>query len=89
MLPTKTEVKQGEFVEFISLAKGYSRKKYSSQNLNPISPIPKVTFGIIQIKVKYLSTSFQRLDKKKNICKGREKLNFDLLLPPPGWGKSL
>ena len=57
--PGKTEVKQGKFIEFISPAKGYFRETYKSQNINPISPTPKLTLGIIQIKVKSLSTSFQ------------------------------
>ena len=56
--PGKTEVKQGKFVEFISPAKGYFRETYQSQNLNPISPTPKLTLGIIQIIVKCLSASF-------------------------------
>ena len=56
--PGKTEVKQGKFVEFISPAKGYFRETYKSQNINPISPTPKFTLGIIQIKVKSLSTRF-------------------------------
>ena len=43
MLLAETEVKQGKFVEFISPAKGYFRKTYKSQNINPISPTPKVT----------------------------------------------
>ena len=60
--PGKTEVKQGKFVKFISLsAKGYFRETYKSQNINTISPTPKFTLGIIQIKVKSLSTSFQCL----------------------------
>ena len=55
----KTEVKQGKFIEFIFPAKGYFRETYKSQNINPISPAPNFTLGIIQIKVKSLSTSFQ------------------------------
>ena len=58
MSPGKTEVKQGKVV-FISRAKGYFRETYKSQYINPISPTPKFTVGIIQIKVKSLSTSFQ------------------------------
>ena len=57
----KTEVKKGKFVEFIFPAKGYFRETYKSQNINTISPTPKFTLGIIQIKVKSLSTSFQCL----------------------------
>ena len=57
MSPGKTEVKQGKFVEF----KGYFRVAYTSQNINPISPSPKFTLSIIEIKVKSLLTSFQRL----------------------------
>ena len=56
--PAKTEVKQGKFVSFISPAKGYFRETYKSPNINPFSPTPKITMGIIQIKVKSLSTSF-------------------------------
>ena len=59
--PRKTEVKQGIFVEYIFPAKGYFRETNKSQNINPISPTPKFTFGIIQVKVKSLSTSFQWL----------------------------
>ena len=44
--PGKTKVKQGKFVEFISLTKGYFRKMCKSQNINPISPTPKFTLGI-------------------------------------------
>ena len=57
--PGRTEVKQGKFVEYIFAAKGSFRETNKSQNINPISPTPKFTFGIIQIKVKSLSTSFQ------------------------------
>ena len=35
-------VKQGNFVEFISSTKGYFRETYKSQNINPISPTPKL-----------------------------------------------
>ena len=59
--PGKTEVKEGKFVELISPAKGYFRETYKSQNINPISPTPKFTFGITHIKDKNLSTSFQLL----------------------------
>ena len=51
VLPGRTEVKQGKFVEYIFLAKGYFRETNKSQNINPISPTAKFTFGIIQIKV--------------------------------------
>ena len=57
--PGRTEVKQGKFVDYIFLAKGSFRETNKSQNINPISPTPKFIFGIIQIKVKSLSTSFQ------------------------------
>ena len=63
----KTKVKQGKFVEFISPAKGYFRETYKSQNINPISPTPKFTLGIIPIEVKSLSTSFQWLVKNSNL----------------------
>ena len=63
--PGRTEVKQGKFVEYIFLAKGYFRETNKSQIINPISPTPKFTFGIIQIKVKSLSTSFQWLVQYK------------------------
>ena len=43
----------------ISSGKGYFRETYKSQNINPISPTPKLTLGIIQIDVKSLSTRFQ------------------------------
>ena len=59
--PGSTEVKQGKFVEYIFPANGYFRETNKSQNINPISPTPKFTFGIIQIKDKSLSTSFQWL----------------------------
>ena len=55
--PGRTEVKQGKFVEYISLVKGDFRETNKSQNINPISPTPKFTFGIIQSKVKSISTS--------------------------------
>ena len=58
MSPGQTEIKQAKFVEFISRTKDYFRETYKSQNINPISPTPKFTFGIIQIKVISLSTSF-------------------------------
>ena len=63
--PGRKEVKQGKFVEYIFPTKGYFRKTNKSQNINPISPTPKITFGIIQIKVKSLSTSFQWLVQYK------------------------
>ena len=63
MPPAKTEVKPDKFVEFISPAKGYFRETYKSQNINPSSPSPKFTLGIIKIKVKSLSTSFRWSDK--------------------------
>ena len=40
---------KGKFVEFVSPAKGHFRDIYKSQNVNPISPTPKFTLGIIQI----------------------------------------
>ena len=63
--PGRTEVKQGKFVKYIFPAKGYFRETNKSQNINPISPTPKFTFDIIQIKVKSLSTSFQWLVQYK------------------------
>ena len=48
----KTEEKQGKFVKFISRAKGYFRETSKSQTINPISPTPKVSLGIIQIKIR-------------------------------------
>ena len=63
--PGRTEVKQEKIVEYIFLAKGYSRETNKSQNINPISPTPKFTFGIIQIKIESLSTSFQWLVQYK------------------------
>ena len=55
--PGRKEVKQGKFVEYIFLAKGYLRETDKSQNVNPISPTPKFTLSIIRIKVKSLSTN--------------------------------
>ena len=43
--PGQTEVKQGNFVEFISRVKGYFRETYKLQNINPLSPTPKFTLG--------------------------------------------
>ena len=63
--PGRTEVKQGKFVEYIFSAKGYFRETNKSQIINPISPTPKFTFGIIQIKVKNLSTISQWLVQYK------------------------
>ena len=60
--PGRTEDKQVKFVEYILPAKGYFRETNKSQNINPIS---KFTFGIMQIKVKSLSTSFQWLVQYK------------------------
>ena len=62
MSPGKTEVQQGKF---IYLEKGYFRETYKSQNINPISPTPKFTLGIIQIKIKSLSTNFYWLVQYK------------------------
>ena len=56
--PGKTDVKQGK-VQFISPAKGYFRETYKSENIKHFSPTPRFTLGVIQIKVKSLSTSFQ------------------------------
>ena len=67
MSPGKTEVKQSKFVVFISPAKGYFKETYKSQNKNPISPIPKFTLGIIQIKVK--SRPVGKSIKNKLICR--------------------
>ena len=52
MSPGRTEVKQEKFVEYLFPVKGYFRETNKSQNINPIPPTPKFTFGIIQIKVK-------------------------------------
>ena len=38
--PSRTEVKQGKFVEYIFVAKGYFRETYKSQYINPTSPTP-------------------------------------------------
>ena len=59
--PGIKEVKHGKIVKFISPAKGYFRKTYTSQNIIPISPTSKFTLGIIQIKVKSQPNSFQSL----------------------------
>ena len=45
MSPGQIEVKQGNFVEFISRVKGYLRETYKLQNINPISLTPKFTLG--------------------------------------------
>ena len=42
--PGRTEVKQGKFVEYIFSAKGYFRETNKSQNINPISPTPLVSY---------------------------------------------
>ena len=55
MSSAKTETKQGKFVEFISLVKGDFKETYKSQNINPISPTPKFTLGIIQISLKHIN----------------------------------
>ena len=65
VLPGRTEVKQGKFVKYIFPAKVFFRETNKSQNINPISLTPKFTFGIIQIKVKSLLTSFQWLVQYK------------------------
>ena len=65
VLPGRTEVKQGKIVEYIFPTKGYFRETNKSQNINTISLTPKFTFGIIQIKVKSQSTSFQWLVQYK------------------------
>ena len=63
--PGRTEVKQGKFVLYIFPAKGYFRETNKSQNINPIFPTSKFTFGIIQMKIKSLSTSFHWLVQYK------------------------
>ena len=54
-----------KFVEYVFPVKGIFREINKSQSINPIPPTPKFTFGIIQIKVKSLSTSFQWLVQYK------------------------
>ena len=54
MSPGKTEVKHGK----LTTAKGYLIETYKSQNMNPISPTPKFTLGIIQIKQLVFSGKF-------------------------------
>ena len=56
---------KNKLLNIFSGAKGSFRETNKSQNINPISPTPKFTFGIIQIKVKNLSTSFQWLVQYK------------------------
>ena len=94
--PGRTEVKQGKFVKYIFSVKGYFRETIKSQNINPIPPTPKFTFGIIQIKVKSLSTSFQWLVQYKinlsvwlrpdlevrGVCKVKVLLCKSILLSP-------
>ena len=48
-------------VKFISPAQDHFRETYKSQNKIPISPTPKFTLDIKQIKAKRLSTSSQCL----------------------------
>ena len=67
MSPGKKEVKQGKFVEFISPTKGYFRETYKSQKINSISPTPKFTMGIIQIKVKAYQLVFSEKFNKNKI----------------------
>ena len=61
----KQKSNKEKFVEYVFPVKGIFRETYKSQNINPIPPTPKFTFGIIQIKVKSLSTSFQWLVQYK------------------------
>ena len=49
--PGRTEVKRGKFVEYIFPGKGYFRETNKSQNINPIYPTPKFTFGIIRSRL--------------------------------------
>ena len=48
-----------------SLRRVILEKLINHRNINPISPTSKFNFGIIQIKVKSLSTSFQWLVQYK------------------------
>ena len=84
--PGKTEVKQGKFVEFVSPAKGHFRDTYKSQNVNPISPTPKFTLGIIQGSRVCLKT-----ENAPVCCCNHDSILFDMqhdhvlipLTPPP------
>ena len=68
VLPDKTEVKLGKLGKFISPANGYFTETYKSQNINPISPTPKFTLSIIQIKVKTYQLVFSgKVNKKINL----------------------
>ena len=51
-------------------AKVYFRETYKSQNIDPISPTPKFSLGIMQIKIKSISTMFSVVNSinKKLIC---------------------
>ena len=51
--PGKTETKQGKLSNLYPWER-VILKTYKSQNVNPISPAPKFTLGIIHIKVKSL-----------------------------------
>ena len=50
--PGNTEVKQGNFIEFICPNEGYFREMCKSQNIDLIFPTPKSNLGIIQIIIK-------------------------------------
>ena len=43
----QTKVKQGKFVELFPPPNGYFAETYKSQNINPISPTPKLNWGMI------------------------------------------
>ena len=78
--PDKKEIKQGNFVKFISPAKGYLRETYKSQNINSISSTPicspwvsyKSKFTSFQCLV-HLSVQFQYLtlpdSEVRGVCK--------------------
>ena len=73
--PGKTEVKQGKFVKFISPTKSYFREMCKSQNINHISPTAKFTLGIIQIIIKSLSTSFNKIEfRESDVSPGKTEV---------------
>ena len=58
MSPSKTEVKQGKFMNLYPWTAGYFRETCKSQNINPIYPTPKFNLVIIEIIIKSLLTIF-------------------------------
>ena len=55
-LDVSVGITEGKFVELYHPMKDYFREVCKSTNINPISPTPKFTLGIIQVVIKSLST---------------------------------